>query len=53
VRQGLRDELYLNRINPITFVPGVGITNFGNKTLTSIASALDRINVARLIAFIR
>jgi hypothetical protein len=53
VRQGLRDELYLNRINPITFVPGVGITNFGNKTLTSITSALDRINVARLIAFIR
>jgi hypothetical protein len=53
VRQGLRDELYLNRINPITFVPGVGITNFGNKTLTSITSALDRINVARLVAFIR
>jgi hypothetical protein len=53
VRQGLRDELYLNRINPITFVPGVGITNFGNKTLTSLTSALDRINVARLIAFIR
>jgi hypothetical protein len=53
VRQGLRDELYLNRINPITFIPGVGITNFGNKTLTSITSALDRINVARLIAFIR
>jgi hypothetical protein len=53
VRQGLRDELYQNRINPITFVPGVGITNFGNKTLTSITSALDRINVARLVAFIR
>jgi len=53
VRQGLRDELYNNRINPITFVPGVGITNFGNKTLTSLTSSLDRINVARLIAFIR
>jgi phage tail sheath protein FI len=45
--------LYENRINPITFVPGVGITNFGNKTLTSLSSALDRINVARLVAFIR
>jgi hypothetical protein len=33
VRQGLRDVLYENRINPITFVPGVGITNFGNKTV--------------------
>jgi hypothetical protein len=53
VRQGLRDVLYENRINPITFIPGVGITNFGNKTLTSLDSALNRINVARLVAFIR
>ena len=53
VRQGLRDTLYENSINPITFVPGVGITNFGNKTTTGITSALDRINVARLVAFIR
>jgi hypothetical protein len=53
VRQGLRDVLYENRINPITFVPGVGITNFGNKTLTSLDSALNRINVARLVAFVR
>jgi hypothetical protein len=53
VNQGLRDVLYENRINPITFVPGVGITNFGNKTVTSVDSALNRINVARLIAFIR
>jgi hypothetical protein len=53
VRQGLRDILYEQDINPITFVPGVGITNFGNKTTTSVSSALDRINVARLVAFIR
>ena len=53
VRQGLRDVLYENAINPITFIPGVGITNFGNKTTTSITSALDRINVSRLVAFIR
>jgi hypothetical protein len=53
VRQGLRDVLYENEINPITFVPGVGITNFGNKTATATASALNRINVARLVAFIR
>jgi phage tail sheath protein FI len=31
----------------------VGIVNFGNKTTTSITSALDRINVSRLIAFLR
>jgi hypothetical protein len=53
VRQGLRDILYENDINPITFVPGIGITNFGNKTVTSVTSAMDRINVARLVAFIR
>jgi len=53
VRQGLRDVLYENAINPITFIPGIGITNFGNKTTTSNTTALDRINVARLVAFIR
>ena len=53
VNQGLRDVLYTNRVNPITFIPGVGITNFGNKTTTSVTSALDRINVARLVAFVR
>jgi hypothetical protein len=53
VNQGLRDVLYTNRVNPITFIPGVGITNFGNKTTTSLTSALDRINVARLVAFVR
>jgi Phage tail sheath C-terminal domain len=53
VGQGLRDVLYDNDVNPITFIPGVGITNFGNKTTTSITSALDRINVSRLVAFLR
>jgi len=53
VSQTLRDVLYQLDINPITFVPGIGITNFGNKTATNVSSALDRINVARLVAFIR
>jgi hypothetical protein len=53
VGQSLRDVLYSNQINPITYIPGVGITNFGNKTLQATATALDRINVARLICFIR
>jgi hypothetical protein len=51
--QGLRDVEYLNKINPITFIPGVGITNFGNKTIYGQTSSLDRINVARLVAFMR
>ena len=53
VRQALRDVLYNIEINPITFVPGVGITNFGNKTATTVTTAMNRINVARLVAFIR
>jgi hypothetical protein len=53
VNQGLRDVLYQRSINPITFIPGIGITNFGNKTTTTTTSALDRINVARLIAYMR
>ena len=53
VGQSIRDVLYVNNINPITFIPGVGITNFGNKTLQGTASALNRINVARLVCFIR
>lgn len=51
--QGIRDVLYENKINPITYIPGVGITNYGNKSEAVAPSALDRINVARLVAFIR
>jgi hypothetical protein len=53
VSQSVRDILYERNINPITFIPGVGITNFGNKTSTTVTTALDRINVARLVAFLR
>jgi len=53
VGQGIRDVLYQENINPITFIPGIGITNFGNKTRQGLTTALDRINVARLVAFLR
>jgi hypothetical protein len=53
VNQGLRDVLYSNNMNPVTFIPGTGIVNFGNHTLQGNATALDRINVARLVAYIR
>lgn len=45
-----RDILYENKINPIAFLPTRGLTVFGQKTNQGFASALDRINVARLIA---
>jgi hypothetical protein len=53
VSQSVRDILYERNINPITFIPGIGIVNFGNKTSTTTTTALDRINVARLVAFLR
>ena len=43
-----RDQLYENRINPITNLPGQGSVLFGDKTGLSYASAFDRINVRRL-----
>ena len=45
-----RDVLYDNNINPISQVPNRGLVIMGQKTNAATASALDRINVARLIA---
>jgi hypothetical protein len=50
---GIRDVLYINFINPLVFFTGVGLLNYGNKTSYNSSSALDRTNVARLIAYIR
>lgn len=50
---GQRDTLYSNSINPITFLSGAGLVVFGQKTRARNASALDRINVARLIVYMR
>jgi hypothetical protein len=44
-----RDTLYENKVNPIAQFPGEGIVAFGQKTLQDRASALDRINVRRLL----
>ena len=46
---GERDTLYEGKINPIAQFPGEGIVAFGQKTLQDRASALDRINVRRLL----
>lgn len=53
LNEGQRDVLYLNKVNPITTFPGRGIVVFGQKTLSPTASALDRINVSRLVIYIR
>ena len=45
--------MYANSINPITFISGAGLVAFGQKTRARGASALDRINVARLVIYLR
>ena len=50
---GQRDTLYANRLNPIANFPGQGLYVFGQKTLQSKATALDRVNVGRLLAYLR
>lgn len=44
-----RDTLYTSKVNPIATFPGTGIAVFGQKTLQTKASALDRVNVRRLL----
>ncbi len=51
--QSLRDVLAGVKVNPIATIPGSGIVNFGQYTRARNASALDRINVARLVAYLR
>jgi len=48
-----RDKLYENNINPIAKFPAEGIVVFGQKTLQQTASALDRINVRRLMIYLK
>lgn len=53
VTQGLRDVMYTNGVNPLTVLPGVGLVAYGQKTRASQTSAMDRINVSRLVAYLR
>jgi phage tail sheath protein FI len=46
---GNRDTLYEANVNPIATFPGTGTVVFGQKTLQKKASALDRVNVRRLL----
>jgi phage tail sheath protein FI len=53
VNQGDRDALYSNSINPITNDPTLGITIFGQRTTQRAPTALDRVNVRRLMIYVR
>lgn len=52
LHNSLRDVLAGVKINPIATFPGSGLVNFGNYTRAPSASALDRINVARLVCYL-
>ena len=47
--QATRDTLYSSKVNPIASFPGTGVVVYGQKTLQTKASALDRVNVRRLL----
>jgi len=47
--QTQRDTLYTGKVNPIATFPGTGVVVYGQKTLQTKASALDRVNVRRLL----
>lgn len=51
--QGDKDALYSNNINPLTKEPQGGIAIFGQKTAQRLPTALDRVNVRRLMIYIR
>ena len=55
LNNGQRDNLYkyFTNLNPIVFFPGRGILVWGQKTSAPAASALDRINVSRLVMYIK
>jgi phage tail sheath protein FI len=50
---GLIDTMYINSINPIVDFPSQGQYVWGQKTLQATSTAMDRVNVARLMAYIR
>ena len=53
LNEGQRDTLADIHVNPITFISGTGLVNYGQKTRQLAASSLDRINVARLVIYLR
>ena len=53
LNEGQRDTLYENNVNPITYMNNLGIVAYGQKTRSRGSSAMDRINVSRLVIHLR
>ena len=52
LNQGQRDVLYTNNINPIAYMAGQGLVVYGQKTRQLTSTAMNRINVARLVCYL-
>lgn len=50
--QGQRDVLYTNNINPIAYMTGQGLVVYGQKTRQLTSTAMNRVNVARLVCYL-
>ena len=53
INNNLRDTLYEMNINPITLLTGIGPVAYGQKTRSAQSSSMDRVNVARLVNYLR
>ena len=53
IGKGIRDAMYEMNLNPITLLLGTGLVVYGQKTRNPMSSALDRVNVARLVNYLR
>jgi hypothetical protein len=53
LNQGQRDTMAVSQINPITYIGGTGIVAYAQYTRQLVASSLNRINVARLVIYLR
>ena len=53
LNNGQRDTLANIHVNPLTYISGTGLVNYGQKTRQLVASSLDRIIVARLVVYLR
>jgi hypothetical protein len=53
INQGIRDAMYELNLNPIALLQSTGLVVYGQKTRSPTTTSLDRVNVARLVCYLR
>lgn len=53
LNESIRDLMAEIKVNPITFIENFGLINYGNLTRAATASAMDRVNISRLVIYLR